>query len=100
MDGVVGVEGCAPKAGALPGCATPRQELLNHSKAPGSALLLAACTNKVNARIRVRGRHNCCSVRIFKQDSRTSSLLAACGRRDLAQLSARVLRGTCRAPRW
>jgi len=25
MDGVVGVAGCAPKAGALPGCATPRQ---------------------------------------------------------------------------
>jgi len=28
----------APKAGALPGCATPRQELLNHSKALATLL--------------------------------------------------------------
>src|SRR5271156_5050007 len=27
MEGVVGVESCAPKAGALPGCATPRHLL-------------------------------------------------------------------------
>src|SRR6266480_1269120 len=33
MDGVVGVERCAPKAGALPGRATPRHECTTHSKA-------------------------------------------------------------------
>jgi hypothetical protein len=40
------------------------------------------------------------AVQIFKQDGRTSSLLAACGRRDLAELSACVLHGMCRAPHW
>jgi hypothetical protein len=33
MDGVVGVELRAPKAGALPGCATPRLKGTIHSKA-------------------------------------------------------------------
>jgi hypothetical protein len=39
MDGVVGVECRAPKAGALPGCATPRHEVNIHFKALSDFLL-------------------------------------------------------------
>src|SRR5437879_7705128 len=96
----------APKAGALPGCATPRRELLNHSKAlcnftpTWNSVVAGGC-----ARIKRSLEYECvapnfCSVQIFKQDGRTSSLLAACGRRDLAELSACVLHGMCRAPHW
>jgi hypothetical protein len=67
----------------------------------GKVLLLAAVLElKQSLELECVARPNFCSVQIFKQDGRTSSLLAACGRRDLAELSACVLHGMCRAPHW
>jgi hypothetical protein len=46
MDGVVGVECRAPKAGALPGCATPRRdERLDYTLCDSEAEAALRCSN-------------------------------------------------------